>query len=128
MRRHTLIGERMLRSAPALRGVAQLVRSSHERWDGDGYPDGIAAEDIPLGSRIIAVCDAYDAMRTRRPYNRRRGEAAALHELVTCAGAHFDPDVVRAFLRCRAEAADGGSPLAEAALEPLELRSRAGGA
>ena len=68
MRRHTIIGERILLSAPALRPVARLVRSSHERWDGGGYPDGLAGEDIPLGSRIVAVCDAFDAMTTDRPY------------------------------------------------------------
>jgi diguanylate cyclase (GGDEF)-like protein len=127
MRRHTLIGERMLRAAPALRGVARLVRSSHERWDGGGYPDGLAAQEIPLGSRIITVCDAYDAMLARRPYNRQRGERAAVQELVDCAGSHFDPAVVRAFLRCRADAADADAAIARAALDPLEFRTRAGG-
>ena len=62
MRTHTVIGERILRAAPALTEAARLVRSSHERWDGSGYPDGLAGERIPLGARIIAVCDAYDAM------------------------------------------------------------------
>jgi diguanylate cyclase (GGDEF)-like protein len=126
MRRHTLIGERMLRAAPALRGVARLVRSSHERWDGGGYPDGLVREEIPLGSRIIAVCDAYDAMLARRPYNRQRGEAAAVQELIDCAGAHFDPDVVRAFLRCRADANDADPAIARAAPDPFDFRSRAG--
>jgi diguanylate cyclase (GGDEF)-like protein len=127
MRRHTLIGERMLRAAPALRGVARLVRSSHERWDGDGYPDRLLGAQIPLGSRIITVCDAYDAMLARRPYNRQRGEAAAVQELVDCAGAHFDPEVVRAFLHCRSDAADAHAEIARAAVNPFELRSRAGG-
>jgi diguanylate cyclase (GGDEF)-like protein len=62
MRRHTLMGERILNAAPALRPVAKIVRSSHERWDGEGYPDALAQDDIPLGARIVAVCDAYDAM------------------------------------------------------------------
>jgi hypothetical protein len=71
MRRHTLIGERFLLAVPALRPVAALVRASHERWDGGGYPDGLAGEAIPLGARIIAVCDAFDAMVTDRPYRER---------------------------------------------------------
>ena len=63
-----LIGERILLAAPALRPVARLVRSSHERWDGGGYPDGLAGDEIPLGARVVAVCDAFDAMTTDRPY------------------------------------------------------------
>ena len=75
MRRHTLVGERILAAAPALADVAQLVRASHERWDGSGYPDGLAGEQIPLGSRVIAVCDAWDAMVTDRPYRRAMSRA-----------------------------------------------------
>ena len=98
MRRHTLIGERILAAAPALGPVARLVRSSHERWDGDGYPDGSAGEDIPLGARIVAVCDAFDAMIVRPPLPRGAQPAAeALAELRRCAGTQFDPDVVAAF-------------------------------
>ncbi len=70
MRQHTLIGERILAVAPALRPVAGLIRSSHERWDGSGYPDGLAGEAIPLGARIIAACDAFAAMTSSRPYQR----------------------------------------------------------
>ena len=77
MRRHTIIGERILLAAPALRRVARLVRSSHERWDGGGYPDGLRGEEIPLGARVVAVCDAFDAMTTDRPYRHRVGEPAA---------------------------------------------------
>jgi two-component system cell cycle response regulator len=99
MRRHTIIGERILLAAPALRSVARLVRSSHERWDGDGYPDGLAGEEIPLGARVVAVCDAFDAMTTNRPYRRRIGDPAALEELQRCAGSQFDPAVVEAFAR-----------------------------
>ena len=97
MRRHTIIGERILAAAPALLDVARLVRSSHERYDGDGYPDRLAGDEIPLGSRVIAVCDAWDAMVTDRPYRRAMSRAEALAELERCAGDQFDPEVVRAF-------------------------------
>jgi two-component system, cell cycle response regulator len=97
MRRHTLIGERILAVAPALVPVARLVRSSHERFDGDGYPDGLAGDEIPLGARIVAVCDAYDAMVSGRPYRRALTPDAALEELRRCAGSQFDPVVVEAF-------------------------------
>jgi two-component system, cell cycle response regulator len=99
MRRHTIIGERILQAAPALRSVARLVRSSHERWDGVGYPDGLVGHEIPLGARVVAVCDAFDAMTTNRPYRKRIGEPAALSELSRCAGTQFDPAVVEAFVR-----------------------------
>ncbi len=97
IRRHTLIGERIIAAAPALEAVARLVRSSHERWDGTGYPDALAGERIPLGARIIAVSDAFDAMTSTRPYSRPRRPAEAMHELRSCAGAQFDPVVVEAF-------------------------------
>jgi len=97
MRRHTIIGERIVAGAPALAQVARLVRSSHERWDGAGYPDQLAAEAIPIGSRIIAVCDAFDAMVSDPPYQGARGASAALEELRRCGGAQFDPAVAEAF-------------------------------
>jgi diguanylate cyclase (GGDEF)-like protein/PAS domain S-box-containing protein len=103
MRRHTLIGERILASAPALTRASKLVRSSHERWDGEGYPDGLAGEEIPLGSRIIAVCDAYDAMVSDRPYRAPLTSVQALAELRRCAGAQFDPHVVNVFSNVLAE-------------------------
>jgi two-component system, cell cycle response regulator len=83
--------------------VARLVRSSHERWDGGGYPDGLAGEDIPLGARIVCVCDAFDAMTTDRPYRRHMTEPAALAELRANAGTQFDPRVVKAFARTLGE-------------------------
>ena len=92
-----IIGERILAAAPALRAVGALVRSSHERWDGRGYPDRLAGEAIPLGARVIAVCDAYDAMRTDRAYRRACPQDEALAELRRCAGGQFDPAVVEAF-------------------------------
>jgi HD-GYP domain-containing protein (c-di-GMP phosphodiesterase class II) len=97
MRRHTLVGERILSAAPALVPVARLVRSSHERVDGGGYPDGLAGDDIPLGARVVAVCDAYEAMTEPRPYREPVARDAALAELRRCAGTQFDADVVRAF-------------------------------
>jgi two-component system cell cycle response regulator len=97
MHQHTIIGDRILTAAPAMRPVAQIVRASHERWDGGGYPDRLAGEEIPLGARIVAVCDAYHAMTSARPYQRRRAPEAALAELERCAGTQFDPTVVAAF-------------------------------
>jgi diguanylate cyclase (GGDEF)-like protein len=94
MRRHTLIGERILRAAPSLSYTADLVRSSHERLDGTGYPDGLRGDEIPLGSRIIAVCDAFDAMTSRRPYRDALPRETALAELRRCAGTQFDIAIV----------------------------------
>jgi diguanylate cyclase (GGDEF)-like protein len=97
MRRHTVIGERIVAAAPALGNAARLVRSSHEAWDGSGYPDSLARDEIPLGSRIIAVCDAFDAMISDRPYSTVKTPAEALAELRRCAGAQFDPAIVESF-------------------------------
>jgi diguanylate cyclase (GGDEF)-like protein len=97
VQRHTLVGERIVSAAPALRPAGVLVRSTHERWDGKGYPNGLCAESIPIGSRIVAVCDAFDAMTSERPYNRPKTEAQALEELRRCAGTQFDPAIVTAF-------------------------------
>ena len=96
MRRHTVIGERILAVAPSLTRAAAIVRSSHERFDGRGYPDGLAGDAIPLGARIVFVCDAYDAMLSDRPYRSALSSAAALAELRSCAGTQFDPQVVEA--------------------------------
>jgi diguanylate cyclase (GGDEF)-like protein len=97
MREHTIVGDRILSAAPAMRPVARIVRSTHERYDGSGYPDRVAGEAIPLGARIIAVCDAYHAMRTERAYQAAADEHSALEELRRCAGTQFDPTVVEAF-------------------------------
>ena len=77
------------------------MRSSHERWDGDGYPDRLAGEDIPLGSRIVGVCDAFHAMISDRTYRSARSQEEALQELRRCAGTQFDPDAVEAFCLVR---------------------------
>lgn len=97
MRQHTIIGERILLASPGMAPVASLVRSSHERWDGAGYPDGLRGEQIPLGARIIAVCDSFDAIVSDRPYAQGRSVSAAIAELERCAGTQFDPAVVAAF-------------------------------
>jgi putative nucleotidyltransferase with HDIG domain len=105
MRRHTLVGERILGAAPALRPVAEIVRASHERWDGAGYPDGISGDEIPLAARIIFVCDAFDAMTSPRSYQVARSEAGAIAELQREAGHQFDPDAVDVFVRLWRETA-----------------------
>jgi diguanylate cyclase (GGDEF)-like protein len=97
MHRHTLVGERIVLAAPALAHTAPLIRSSHERMDGAGYPDRLAGEQIPIGARIIAVCDAFAAMTSNRPYREATTVEAALAELARCAGSQFDPAVVQAF-------------------------------
>ena len=96
VRRHPAIGERIIAAAPALAPAARLVHSTHERFDGSGYPDGLAGEQIPLGARIIAVCDAFTAMTYPRPYAPQLTVSAAVAELRDCAGSLFDPAVVDA--------------------------------
>jgi two-component system cell cycle response regulator len=97
MRRHTIIGEDILNVAPALQPVAALVRASHERWDGKGYPDGTSGDEIPRGARIVAVCDAFSAMVQDRPYQAGLSVSEAVAEIERCAGTNFDPAVVEAF-------------------------------
>jgi two-component system, cell cycle response regulator len=97
VRRHPIIGERIILAAPALARVATLVRSSHERWDGAGYPDALAGDRIPVGARIVAVADAFAAMTAGRPYRPARTPDDALDELRREAGAQFDPAVVDAW-------------------------------
>jgi diguanylate cyclase (GGDEF)-like protein len=99
VRTHPVVGERILAPIEALANVAPIVRSSHERWDGGGYPDGLAGEEIPLGARIVAVCDAFRAMLEPRPYRPALDRDAARAELERCSGTQFDPGVVTALLR-----------------------------
>jgi diguanylate cyclase (GGDEF)-like protein len=98
VRQHTVIGERILSAAPSLAACGKIVRSSHEWWDGSGYPDGLAGEQIPLAARVIAVCDAYHAITSTRLYRERRTAEEAIAELRRCSGTQFDPAVVRAFV------------------------------
>jgi diguanylate cyclase (GGDEF)-like protein len=106
---HTVIGERILWAAPALRRAAKLVRSSHERPDGSGYPDGLSGEAIPKAARIISVCDAYDAIISDRPYRAARSSEEAVEELKRCAGTQFDPEVVDAFVEVLAAQAESAA-------------------
>jgi response regulator RpfG family c-di-GMP phosphodiesterase len=95
---HTVLGEQMIGDAALLRGEgARVVRSHHERWDGAGYPDGLRAEEIPLGARIFSVADALDAITSDRPYRRARSWEEAAAEIRAQSGGQFDPDVVTAF-------------------------------
>jgi two-component system cell cycle response regulator len=110
IRRHSVIGERILAAAPDLLPVSRIVRSSHERFDGTGYPDGLAGDEIPISARIIFVCDAFCAMTAPRPYSQAMTPREALVELRRCAGTQFDPDVVKAFGQTLAH---GGPELAE---------------
>jgi two-component system, cell cycle response regulator len=111
--RHTIVGARILRAAPALDAVAAIVRASHERYDGSGYPDRLRGDEIPLGARIIAVCDAYNSMTSVRPYGTAVSSEAAIEELRRCAGSQFDPLVVEAI--CEVLADEYESPQAASA-------------
>lgn len=108
MLRHTVIGERILAASPALASVAHLVRSSAERWDGSGYPDALTGEETPLGARIVAVCDAFYAMTSKRPYYPIRDPQEAIAELVRASGSQFDPRVVDALVAVWEESGDNG--------------------
>ena len=91
--RHTVVGQRILGASPALRPVGRIVRASHERWDGAGYPDGLRGAETPLEARIIGACDAYSAMTADRPYRPALTPEAAVAEIRRCAGSQFDPAV-----------------------------------
>jgi putative nucleotidyltransferase with HDIG domain len=113
MDEHTVIGARMLERIPFLAPVAPLVRSSHERHDGTGYPDGLAGAEIPRGANVIAACDAFHAMTSDRSYRRAMSVEAAEAELRAHAGTQFEPAVVDALLAelaARPDAADRGAP------------------
>jgi cyclic di-GMP phosphodiesterase len=99
METHTLLGEQMLQGIPFLQGSGvQIVRSHHERWDGEGYPDGLPGAEIPLGARVFAVADTLDAITSDRPYRPAGPWERAREEIVTESGRQFDPDVVAAFV------------------------------
>jgi hypothetical protein len=95
MRRHPTIGEQMLRPIDFLLPALPIIRHHHERWDGSGYPDGLSKENIPLGARMVAVCDTFDAMVSNRPYRAGVSVEAAVEEILRCAGTQFDPTCAR---------------------------------
>jgi response regulator RpfG family c-di-GMP phosphodiesterase len=99
MRRHPEIGRRLLDKIPFLKGAVPIVYCHHERWDGAGYPQGLRGEEIPLGARIFAVVDAFDAMTFDRPYSKAIAFEAAKAEITRCTGTHFDPAVVGSFMK-----------------------------
>lgn len=117
IRKHPEAGERIIASAPGLASVATLVRATSERYDGRGYPDGLVGEEIPLGARIIAVCVAFAAMTSHRPYQPARTEAEVVAELEQCAGTQFDPVVVEALV---AELAEESAEIGAAAIEAAQ--------
>jgi putative two-component system response regulator len=97
MRQHPIIGVEMIKNIPFLAPAIPVIRSHHERWDGNGYPDGLSGEDIPLSARIVAVADSLDAMTTSRSYRVALTPDQALKEVVDSSGTHFDPVIVNAF-------------------------------
>ena len=113
---HTLEGQKMLeRVGGFMKEVGEIVRSSHECWDGSGYPDGLRGEEIPLEARIVSCCDAFNAMTTSRPYRKAMPVSAALAELIDNSGTQFDPGVVTAFVRMTAQ------PAGVAVAPPIEV-------
>jgi PAS domain S-box-containing protein len=113
MRRHPMIGEEILARVERMRGVAKLVRHHQERWNGTGYPDGLAGDAIPSGARILAVVDAYGAIIERRRYKRARSHEEAIAEIRRGAGSQFDPAIVKVFCRMIEESQPLDEPIAE---------------
>lgn len=108
MKQHPAYGARILAGIPFLKGATEIVRHHHEHYDGSGYPDGLAGDDIPVGARIFAVADALDAMTSNRPYRKAISFADARSEIERCGGRQFDPAVVTAFLRIPPERFSAG--------------------
>jgi HD-GYP domain-containing protein (c-di-GMP phosphodiesterase class II) len=106
MEAHSVIGQKILERKPTLIGLGALVRATHERWDGNGYPDRLKGSAIPLPSRIVAVCDAFDAMTHRRPYRPAVSFETAVEELRRGSGTQFDPGVIETFCAVMDERVD----------------------
>ena len=99
LQRHVEFGVALLADVPDFDSAREIVACHHERWDGKGYPTGLAAHDIPIAARLFSICDAYDAMTSTRPYRRALSRAEATEELALGAGSQFDPEIVPEFLR-----------------------------
>ncbi len=126
MRQHPAIGAAIVQHVKSLSSVVPVVLYHQEKFDGSGYPQGLKGKEIPLGARIIAVTDAYHAMTSHRPYRQSLGHAHAVAELRRCAGTHFDPEVVEAFLQVldrQADGANGAVPSFNDGENPLEDRA-----
>ena len=100
IKRHPEIGYQIIKSAEEYANLADIILHHHERWDGKGYPDGLAGDNIPLYSRIIAVADSFEAMTAIRPYQKTKTKEEAIEELKKCSGAQFDPEIVDIFIEC----------------------------
>jgi ribonuclease P protein subunit RPR2 len=107
MKTHPLIGVQIVAPIAFLGSAVEVIRCHHERWDGKGYPDGLAAENIPLSARIFSVCDTFDAMTSDRPYRRALSFDDAVMEIERCGGTQFDPDIVESFVRMCGELRGG---------------------
>ena len=116
MKLHTVKGAEILSTVPGLLPIIPIVRSHHERWDGNGYPDGLAGEAIPLMARIVAVADAYDAMTSDRPYRKAMPAEAVFDQIKNESGKQFDAQCVKAFLAIRDKIHDATSDQSEALL------------
>ncbi len=126
MKQHTVMGEQIIAAAgPSLERIGPLVRASHERWDGKGYPDGLAGEEIPLGARIITICDSFRAMLDERVYKTAMSLEDALRELRRCAGTQFDPSLVEVFCRLVTERTSSAAPPATTPDPPKRMRGGA---
>ena len=102
-----MIGYEILSEIEGMEAIARMVRHHHERFDGQGYPDGLSGDQIPLGSRIMGVVDAFDAMTTDRPYRKRLEPSEAYREIVSLAGTQLDPEMVKIFEHCLTAASPG---------------------
>ena len=109
MKTHPLIGVQIVAPMGFLGNAVDVIRCHHERWDGRGYPDGLAGENIPLGARIFSVCDTFDAMTSDRPYRRALPFDDAVEEIERCGGTQFDPTVVDSFVQMCAQLRPAGS-------------------
>jgi len=123
MKMHTIEGQRMLEKVGSfMREIGRIVRASHERWDGDGYPDGLAGEAIPIEARVVSACDALNAMTTDRSYRSALSVSEAVAELERCSGSQFDPRVIRSLLQVLARSFQETTPPQPAAPAALVLQ------